>query len=147
MSCRICHADIDFRTFNSEHLRNVQLCFFCDFWWVKIYWRANGDITPDGHRVARIKNNHYVIHPDGSTSFEGFGGRKHVIRFDNGEEVTTHNLWHQGEIPQRFRSHLPNNAVFVDTRRTCKCRAKFYPMVEEQTMCTTCVLSKKPQRW
>lgn len=147
MNCRICDSPIDSRSSNVEHLRNIQLCFFCDFWWVKIYWRANGDITPEGNRVARIRHNHYTIHPASSFGPQGFGGRKFVIKFDSGEEVICRNLWHQGEIPQRFREHLPNNAVFVDTRLTCKCRAKFEPITDTQTMCITCVLAKKPQRW
>lgn len=146
MNCRVCGNTIDLNFFNKKRLEKLQLCFTCDFWWEKIYWRANGD-TYEGNRVARINNNHYTIHPDGSAAFEGHGGRKFVIKFDNGDEVTTHNLWHQGEIPKWFRPHLPNNAVFVDTRRTCTCRAKFYPMTETQTKCLPCVLSKKPQRW
>lgn len=147
MICQICNTEIDFKYYNAESLRRLQLCFFCDFWWEKIYWRANGDLTNDGHRVVRVNYNHYVVHPDGSTTFQGFGGRKYVIRFHNGDEVTSHNLWHQGEIPKRFREHLPNNAIFVDTRLTCKCRAKFEPMTEAQTMCINCVLGMKPQRW
>ena len=36
-----------------------------------------------------------------------------MIRFTDGREVITHNLWHQGTIPKHFRARLPDNAVFV----------------------------------
>lgn len=147
MNCRICAKDIDFNYHHREQLETRQLCVTCDFWWDKVEWRANGDITEDGDRVVRVHNNHYVIHQDVTYGPQGFGGRKHVIKFDSGEEVTTHNLWHQGEIPKWFRESLPNNATFVDTRLTCTCRAKFEPITPEQTKCMTCVLNLKPQRW
>lgn len=147
MNCRFCGAAIDFNFYNKEELKRLQLCFACCFWWEKVEWHANGDVTDNGHSVARIRGNHYTIHSAYSHGPQGFGGRKHVILFDNGEEVTCHNLWHQGEIPPRFRDHLPNNATFVDTRLTCSCRAKFDPITPTQTKCMTCVLDLKPQRW
>lgn len=146
MNCRFCEAPISFGFFNDEELKRLELCFSCCFWWEKVEWRADND-THKGHRVARIKNNHYVIYPDTPAGPQGFGGHEHVIRFHDGTEITTRNLWHQGEIPKRFREHLPNNADFVDTRHTCSCRAKFYPLVPEQTKCLDCVRDAKPQRW
>lgn len=147
MTCRICGGSQDLNAYNAEQQKALRLCRTCVFWWEKVEWRANGDITCQGKRVARILGNHYVIHPDVQAGPMGFGGRKHLIKFDNGEEVTTHNLWHQGEIPHWFREHLPNNATFIDTRLTCKCRAKFEPITPEQTRCMTCVLDLKPKRW
>lgn len=146
MNCRFCEAAIKWGFFNDEELKRLQLCYACCFWWEKVDWRANND-THEGNRVARIKNNHYVIYPDTNGGIQGFGGREHVIRFNDGTEVTTKNLWHQGEIPRRFREQLPNNATFVDTRQTCTCRAKFYPLVDTQTKCLGCVIGAKPQRW
>lgn len=147
MNCRFCKAEIQLGTSNDDKLKRLQLCFFCDFWWDKVYYRANNDVDEKGNRVARVKGQHYIVYPDGSTPFQGFGGHEYVIKFHDGVEITTHNLWHQGEIPKRFRAHLPNNADFVDTRSTCSCRKKFYPMVPTQTKCTECVISAKPQRW
>lgn len=43
----------------------------------------------------------------------GFGGGKWVVRFHDGREVVTHNLWHVGTIPPPFRDRLPDNAEFV----------------------------------
>jgi len=148
MSCKICEAAIKFGFSNDDELKRLQLCYACKFWWDRIEMVSNGD-TFEGNRVARILNNHYIVYPDQpiGSGFLGFGGKEFVIRFRDGTEVTTHNLWHQGAIPERFRSYLPNNADFVDTRRTCKCRKKFFPMVPEQTRCTECVLSMGRQRW
>lgn len=146
MNCRFCEAAIHLGHHNDDELQSLQLCFTCCFWWEKIKWRVNGDIY-EGNRVARIHGKHYVIYPDTEVGFQGFGGKNHVVQFDSGEVVITCNLWFQGEIPLRFREHLPNNATFVDTRLTCKCRAKFEPITETQTKCLTCVLSRKPQRW
>lgn len=146
MTCKFCEAAIQLGFHNDEHLKRLQLCFYCDFWWEKIYWRANGDLY-EGNRVARINGNHFVIYPDDYSVYAGFGGRSHTIKFDSGDVVVTKNLWHQGEIPKRFREHLPNNATFVDTRLTCSCRAKFEPITDTQTKCMTCVHGLKPQRW
>lgn len=148
MNCRFCKAAISFNFFNDDELRRLQLCFTCCFWWEKVEMRANGDLH-EGNRVARIKNNHFIVYPDDYSGFAGFGGRSHTIKFDNGDVVVTKNLWHQGEIPKRFRGHLPNNATFVDTRLTCSCRnrTKFEPLTPNQTRCMDCVRGLKPKRW
>lgn len=147
MKCRICTNIIEFQWNNDETLKRLRLCYTCEYWWQAVNWLANGDVTDEGHRVVRVFGNLYIIRPDGQPGPQGFGGRKYVIRFLNGDEVTTHNLWHVGEIPKWFRDPLPNNAMFVDTRLTCTCRTKFVPITPEQTKCMTCVLNLKPQRW
>lgn len=147
MSCRICGSPLDLKAYNAQKQQALKLCRTCAFWWEKVEWKLNGDVTDKGASVARIQGNHYTIHPSSRYGPQGFGGRKFVILFESGEEVITRNLWHQGEIPKHFREHLPNNATFVDTRLTCTCRAKFEPITPTQTKCMTCVLGTKPQRW
>lgn len=84
------------------------LCFHCDFWTEKL-------AIKDIQKVARIDGNHYMIERDDPTAyFKGFGGAEFKIRFNDGREVITHNLWFQGHIPEYFRNDLPNNAVFVN---------------------------------
>ena len=81
-------------------------CHECSFWTkhAKVY---------DSKDSVIINNTHYRMGE--STAFKGFGGRKFTILFDDGRRVvTTSNLWCQGEIPERFQSMLPNNAVFLD---------------------------------
>ena len=87
-------------------LEAKQLCFNCNFWAEKVGIK-------DRPRVARIDGHHYQIGTDaGDTAFRGFGGRKFVILFNDGRRMQTSNLWHQGEIPERFRERLPDNAKF-----------------------------------
>jgi hypothetical protein len=83
-------------------------CFNCLIWldWIP---------KKDNPSIVRIKGSHYWIEPDKpkNTSFLGFGGAAFRIKFNDGRIITTHNLWHQGTIPERFRERLPDNAVFI----------------------------------
>lgn len=88
----------------AQLLFQKKVCFQCQFWLEKI------DIK-DQSRVVRIENWHYLIGDEGR-AFPGFNGRKFEIKFHDGREVATTNLWCQGEIPESFRAELPNNAVF-----------------------------------
>jgi hypothetical protein len=70
---------------------------------------------------VRIKGHLYDIRPElapdprypSSTSGQGFGGRKFVVRFHDGRVVETENLWMIGPIPEEYRAALPDNAKFV----------------------------------
>ena len=44
--------------------------------------------------------------------FQGFGGAEFRIRFNDGYEVITHNLWCQGEPEGSWKEKFPNNADF-----------------------------------
>ena len=46
-------------------------------------------------------------------TIRGFSGRKHVIKFFDGREIVSTNLWYNGEIPESHRELLPNNAEFI----------------------------------
>jgi hypothetical protein len=81
-----------------------KLCSDCHFWIKKIKDTAPNRVIAKGH--------HYRIGRPGE-AFPGFAGRKFVINFNDGRQITTTNLWHQGEVPARFRDRLPDNAVFV----------------------------------
>lgn len=79
-------------------------CFTCNFWAEKI--EAVND-----PRSVRIDGGHYWIGDEDPTNrFRGFGGRRFNIKFHDGREVQTTNLWHQGQIPEHFRDILPDNA-------------------------------------
>jgi hypothetical protein len=88
------------------------------FWAVKVEWLNNGDINSNGEKVVRINGEHYVIGSENAPgSFRGFGGRKFVIKFIDGNHkdkiVTTTNLWCQGDIPEELRHILKDNAIFL----------------------------------
>jgi hypothetical protein len=42
----------------------------------------------------------------------GYGGARFDIEFDDGTTVTSHNLWHGGKIPPKYRDYITNNAKF-----------------------------------
>lgn len=96
-------------------LAERKLCHTCNHWHEKLAWKAQGD--PNQVIVAGV---HYHISPDDETSLKqlggwgsGFGGSKFKVRFHDGREVVSRNLWCQGDVPERFRERLPDNAVFV----------------------------------
>jgi hypothetical protein len=91
-----------------------QLCFDCNFWQEKIVWRQNN--RPD---VYVINGHHYIVHPDANPDdrdavrWSGHAGRKFVIKPKGRPPFETRNLWHQGEIPERFRNILTDSAEFI----------------------------------
>lgn len=93
--------------YDRERLVSVGICPDCDFWMDK--WRMR-----DNPEVARINGNHYMIGKTVANPLQpkGMGGIR--IHFNDGRVVTTDSLWHQGEIPERFRTCLPDNAVFAE---------------------------------
>jgi len=97
----------------NDTLTKYQLCFNCNFWREKI-------VIKDRPKVARIGGNHYLIGMENEPPlmFRGFGGDKFTILFNDGQEVTTTNLWHQGTIPEHFKDRLPDNAKFVYSGHT-----------------------------
>lgn len=100
---------------DGEELQTAQQCRTCHFWTGYVDGARRKDI-------ARIDGKHYVVGPklpsSARSSDKGHAGRRFVIRFfDERGEITTDNLWYQGEIPERFRDKLPDNAEFLpDTK-------------------------------
>jgi hypothetical protein len=62
-----------------------------------------------------VAGTHYEIGPvsGGDSRFSGFGGREFNIRFLDGREVRSSNLWCQGVIPKVWRERIPDNAEFL----------------------------------
>jgi len=97
---------------SKEHayrLVEKQLCFNCDFWVGKLN-------LSHSHRQVRVDGKCYFTgdENDGSQGMRGFGGARFHIRFhEEGREIITSNLWHNGDIPLVFRDRLPDNAIFI----------------------------------
>jgi hypothetical protein len=106
VKCRECGERKAVNYVRAEELIAEQLCFTCHFW--LDYVKQKDDLA-----VARIDGAHYVVCPENEQGVRGFGGRKFAIEFFDGRHVETANLWHQGEIPIRFRERLPDNAKFA----------------------------------
>ena len=88
-----------------ERLARLNLCHACGFWTNLL-----------GQDSVRIGGEHYTI-GDGKGQFRGHSGRAFLIRFLDGREVVTCDLWCQGKIPQHFKSRLPDNAEFIPVER------------------------------
>ncbi len=83
-------------------------CFTCSFWLKKI----NLPEEDEARRVI-VNSQHYRIGSVHSGPFKGFGGRRFTIVFHDGRVVETSCLWHQGEIPKKFKGRLLDNAIFL----------------------------------
>lgn len=96
-----CCGQIELQFGGDGRLAAMRRCFSCDFW-IEILTKPETLVLRGGSG----KKCAYSIAPDlragESESCAGFGGAKHVIQFADGSEVVTHNLWGNGEIPERF---------------------------------------------
>jgi hypothetical protein len=98
------------RWIGGEKIAATGLCFNCNFWGEYLKRK-------DAKDVVRAQGRHYVVCSDpspGSHPWKGFGGHRFKIRFHDGREVETTNLWSQGVIPQHFKERMPDNAVFLE---------------------------------
>ncbi len=92
------------------------------------FWKSKVEIK-DNPNVARINGVHYFIGDEnekGTNSFRGFDGKKFKIKFNDGREVETTNLWYNGKIPKEYEKDLPDNAIFIeeDMRERCEKEAR-----------------------
>ena len=93
-----------------SRLAKLSLCFSCGFWQEWVDRAAAGDPN-----IVRVNGNHWHIGDENDRGgFRGCGGARWVIRFHDGREVVSTNLWNQSTIPEHFRERLPDNAVFAE---------------------------------
>ena len=110
--CIICNKQIEKSSYAHKNICGSE-CFAIDYWNDKV-------LLQDNPRVVRVNGEHYYIGKESleknnnNKSFNGFGGRKFVVKFFDGRFVKTTNLWHNGKIPKEFRKSLPDNAEFVE---------------------------------
>lgn len=91
----------------NQEMEERGLCFSCNFW--HRYW-----LEKDRPDIVRVKGVHYVIgqeDPLFPTFMRGFGGRKFRFKMNDGRIIESTNVWHQGEIPEKWKDRLPDNAV------------------------------------
>lgn len=94
------------------------LCFTCRYW-LDMYKRDSN------HTAGRLvieesptKRVHYVYDPKepikgGNRNLLGMSGHLFQVRYLNGMEVETNDLWCQSSIPERFWDLFPVNAEFI----------------------------------
>ena len=91
-------------------LKHFKVCHTC-LHWIDILSKIN-DI-----RIIIVKGNAYwfesLVENPSKYQFLGFGGSHFYIKRNDGKLLHTNNLWHNGEIPERFHDRLTDNAVFL----------------------------------
>lgn len=105
MRCIICNKEIEKSKYSSFVLCSSE-CFHINFWNELVGIK-------DKPHVVRVDGTHYSIGRENEGGMRGFGGRKFHVKFFDGREVITTNLWHNGAIPESHKELLPDNAVFV----------------------------------
>lgn len=116
--CQYCGNEICFHYSDAmnKQLAEDHNCFSCNF------WKEQSDAVYESEAYTRpiIEGRLYKIETEpvplpkpNEKYLYGFDGMKHVIEFNDGPTIVTHNLWTQGAIPAIFRDELPDNAKFV----------------------------------
>lgn len=106
MKCVICGKEIAKSRYTGDVICSGE-CFTKNYW-RKVIAEKDKHIVINGVCYCDAGN---VDNPL-STSELGHSGRRFWIRFKDGRTLTTNNLWCQSEIPQEFRSELPDTAEF-----------------------------------
>ena len=114
MKCNECNEEYSMKRTTREA---DGYCFDCSFWLGHIARRI-GNNAPWRDSSVIVNHTAYHVNPDGEGGFRGHGGHKFKIQFFDGRQVVSHNLWCQGDIDERFRDRLPNNAEFVEEFKT-----------------------------
>ena len=111
IDCHECGLPVWLGYAHNQELADRAECFDCNFWLKRIRESGPTSVVINGVRYTIADEP-----PKGSArTFLGHGGGTFYIRFIDGREtdtVTTHNLWCQGNVPDRFRDRLPDNAVW-----------------------------------
>lgn len=106
MKCEVCGKEIERSSYSDSVLCSSE-CFH-DHYWMQ---RVNRQDVPT--QVVVNGCVYQIGDENSSSSFRGFDGRKFEIEFFDGRRVVTTNLWYNGEIPEKFRELLPDNAKFI----------------------------------
>jgi len=106
LNCIICNKEIEESEYTNAVLCSSE-CFHINHWNEMIK-------NKDSPKIARINREQYYIEDeDKNILFRGYSGRKFKIKFFDGREIISTNLWYNGEIPESHRELLPDNAEFI----------------------------------
>ena len=107
-TCKICGQTENSDNWTNGHeMQERQLCFTCNFW----MQNHEEDLRVGKYEYAIIEGTHYRLLPHTNDFFKGFGGAKTRITFFDGHVEECDNLWCLGDIPERFRDIMPDNAT------------------------------------
>lgn len=106
--CRECgKTDNPENWLGGEKIAASGLCFHCKHWDDLLRIKDRPD-------VVRVDGVHYMIGTAKTPGrWNGFGGDRFKIKFRDGREAETVDLWCQGHIADHFKERMPDNAVFI----------------------------------
>ena len=116
MNCVICNKEIEKSKYTNAVLCSDE-CFHDHFWQEHIKNHDDQTVIVNGTRY------HYTYLEE-KGYFSGHGGREFKIKFHDGRIVQTRNLWCQGNIPEKYREQLPDNAIFLESDQSIKNKEK-----------------------
>lgn len=99
-----------FEKCEEKKIMNEQnVCFNCAFWIIRS--RRQDDL-----RSVITEGGAYWLSDETKSpdSWRGFSGRKFVIKFTDGRQITSTNLWYNGNIPKHFKDDFLVNAEFLE---------------------------------
>lgn len=111
--CKSCGAEYfntDFHDPTGKKLRELNICFTCNFWLDRIGNPKAIIINRTWYSDAGNKDKSKLGYQE--RSMLGHGGREFTYKKD-GKTTTTNNLWCGGEIPELFWDRLSDNAEWV----------------------------------
>ena len=123
LTCLSCGSHFNLRDFDiklplPKIMQRERLCFTCAFWKDKINNPLPNRQIIDG---AHYTFSPWAIQPQ---TFIGHGGQVFHILLNDGAVIRSNNVWCQGEIPERFRSMLPNTARFITKKAYNKLKSQ-----------------------
>lgn len=91
---------------NNEKMIERNMCFGCNLWTDRIE-------STKRPNVMIVNSCMYTLAPEfKGPGFRGFGGSEFTFkRLDESEVIKSKNVWFGGEIPNRFKSRIPDNAI------------------------------------
>jgi len=94
-----------------------EMCFTCHHW---LGWVRDREknckfiiITSTIENGNEHRCQHFICAEDEKSIWRGYNGQRFFIKFNDGRNITTTNLWHQGTIPEHFYHLFEPNAIFV----------------------------------
>lgn len=117
VTCSECGEDDEVSCFQAKTRQLVarSLCFNCDYWHGIIASVRADDGKRSLPRVAVVGGRFYVVKPMSTAraDLRGFGGMHKRIRWHDGLEAESNDLWNGSDIPERFRDRLADTAEFL----------------------------------
>ena len=102
MKCVICGKEIEKSKYSNKVLCSSE-CFHVNFW---------NECLDDSAIIIKVECYHDGGRkPEGYSGFLGHSGREFTIKMNDGQVISTNNLWYNGEVPKERM--VADNAMFV----------------------------------